>query len=167
MDENMAPRKVFFSYHYERDQMRAIKVRDLCMTFPGMEVRGFWDMDSWIEARDQGKSAINAWIDKELEGTSVTVVLIGFETYDIDYIDHAIIQSCKQGNSFLGIKIHKLKDLGGSHDLIGKNPLHKYKIGSEEESVLADIFHEYIWHIDDGEKNLAGWIEEAAGIIEG
>lgn len=167
MDAIVEPRKVFFSYHYERDQMRAIRVRDLCLTYPEIDARGFWEIDAWIDASNQGESAINAWIDKELKGTTVTVVLIGFETYDIDYVDHAIIQSCQQGNAFLGIKIHKLEDLGGSHDLIGKNPLHKYRIGNEKNSVLSSIFHEQIWHEDDGEKNLSNWIKEAAKIVEG
>jgi len=162
----MNPRKVFFSYHYERDQMRALKVRDLCLTYPGIEARGFWDGDSWIAAKNKGTDAIKSWIDDQLKGTTVTVVLIGFETYDVDYIDHTILQSCKQGNAFIGIKIHKLKDLGGSHDLIGKNPLHKYRVGNEKDSVLSMIFKEYIWHKDNAEENLPDWIEEAAKIIE-
>ena len=70
-------RKVFFSFHYERDVWRAGQIRNSWVTKPNRETAGFWDSASWEEVKKKGEDAIHRWIDNQLNGTSVTVVLIG------------------------------------------------------------------------------------------
>jgi hypothetical protein len=41
------------------------------------ESAGFWDAAAWEEVKKKGNDAIEKWIDDQLKGTSVTVVLIG------------------------------------------------------------------------------------------
>src|SRR3990167_10356932 len=68
-------RRVFFSFHYERDIWRAGQIRNSWVTKPDRESAGFWDSASWEEVKKKGEEAIQRWIDKQLEGTSVTVFL--------------------------------------------------------------------------------------------
>ncbi len=158
-------RKIYFSFDYERDRYRVCQIKDICMRDEDNIVTGDWDLESWQIAKNVGNDAIFAWVNKELEDTLVTVVLIGHNSYDLDYMDYAISESCKQGNAILGVRIDKMLDLGGSFDLAGKNPLNKFKINETE--TLDDIFPVYEWTQDGGEKNFNKWIDEAIKCLEG
>ena len=86
-------RRVFFSFHYERDAWRASQVRNSWVTKPDREAAGFWDAAEWEKVKKQGDAAIKRWIDKGLEGTSVTVVLIGTETCSRKWVRYEIQKS--------------------------------------------------------------------------
>jgi hypothetical protein len=156
-------RRVFFSFHYERDVWRAGQVRNSWVTKPDRKSAGFWDAAEWEEVKKEGKTAIQNWIDRQLEGTSVTVVLIGYETNDREYVDYEIEQSYKRGNGMLGIYIHNLKDNEKKTDLKGKNPFDYFSINKNGRKVyFSEIYPTYDWVNDDGYNNLGDWIEEAA-----
>lgn len=89
-------RKTFFSFHFERDSWRAGQVRNSGL-FKGNEA-GFIDKADWEEVKRKGDQAIKKWIDDQLYGTSVTVVLIGNETAERKYVGYEIEQSAKRGN---------------------------------------------------------------------
>jgi hypothetical protein len=72
-------RRVFFSFHYDNDINRSMTVRNSWVT-QGKEAAGFIDKAEFEQIKRKGESAIHRWIDRQLEGTSVTVVLIGSET---------------------------------------------------------------------------------------
>ena len=70
-------RKVFFSFHYE-DVTRANVVRNsniIAKQYIGAS--RFYDRSLWEAAKTTGPKAVKAVIDPQLEGTSVTCVLIG------------------------------------------------------------------------------------------
>src|SRR3989338_1966278 len=115
-------RKVFFSFHYERDVWRAGQIRNSWVTKSDRETAGFWDSASWEEVKKKGEDAIHRWIDNQLNGTSVTVVLIGAETNDRPYVDYEIKKSRKIGNGLLAIYINNMKNQSGMTDTKGKNP---------------------------------------------
>ena len=73
-------RRAFFSFHHGRDSWRIGQVRNCWVTKPDRESAGFWDAAEWEEVKLKTPEVIRKWIDKQLEGTSVTVVLIGAET---------------------------------------------------------------------------------------
>jgi len=79
-------RRSFFSFHYERDVWRAGQVRNSWVT-QDRQAAGFWDAAKWEEVKKKGDEAIKKWIDDQLKGTSVTVVLIGAETSTRQYVD--------------------------------------------------------------------------------
>lgn len=83
-------RRVFFSFHYERDIWRASQIRNSWVTKPDRKTAGFWDAASWEEVKKKGEDAILRWIDNQLNGTSVTVVLIGAETSERKYVGYEI-----------------------------------------------------------------------------
>lgn len=145
MIKNMA-RKVFFSFKY-KDVSRAMVVRNSWIT-QGKEAAGFIDSAAFEEVKRQGDQAIKNWIDKQLEGTSVTVVLVGEKTCSSRWVKYEIEKSKERGNGLIGIDISKIKDLqGNTSDRCGQIP-HGYEF--------------YLWFKENGYKNMGDWIEKAA-----
>src|SRR5215470_5357994 len=101
MRKKMA-RRVFFSFHYENDVWRAGQVRNSWVT-KDRQTAGFWDAASWEEVKRKGKPAVEKWIDDQLTGTSVTVILIGAETSEREYVGYEIKKSHDKGNGLVGI----------------------------------------------------------------
>lgn len=145
-------RRVFFSFHYERDVWRASQVRNSWVTKPDREAAGFWDAAAWEEVKKKGEEAIRRWINKQLEGTSVTVVLIGAETSERKYVQYEINQNWDRGNGLIGIYIHNLKDRNGKTDIKGTDPF--VKLGYKG-------IRTYNWVSDNGYENLGDWVEAA------
>jgi hypothetical protein len=124
-------RRVFFSFHYERDIVRVNQVRN-CWVTQDREVAGFWDASLWEEAKKKGDAAIKKMIDNALENTSVTVVLIGSETADREYVRYEISQSHNRGNGLLGVYVHDLKNFQGK--LMPKEPILLTGYGSRRDT---------------------------------
>jgi len=155
-------RRVFFSFHYERDAWRAGQVRNSWVTID-RESAGFWDSAAWEEVKRKGNVAIETWIDDQLKGTSVTVVLIGAETSSRPYVGYEIKQSHIRGNGLIGIYIHNLKDMYSRTDIRGGNPFDNWSVEREGRKVLfSSLYPTYDWVNDDGRNRMGIWIEAAA-----
>jgi len=155
-------RRVFFSFHYERDIWRASQVRNSWVT-KDREDAGFIDAASWEEIQKQGDDAIKRWINNQLDGTSVTVVLIGAETSGRKWVDYEIEQSYNKKNGLLGVYIHNMKDQNGRTDTKGSNPFSRWYIERDGKKVFfSDIYPTYDYVNDDGYNNFADWVEKAA-----
>lgn len=130
------------------------------------------DAAAWEEVRRKGDAAIKAWIDSEMNGTSVTVVLIGTETSTRPFVKYEIEQSYKRQNGLLGVYIHRVKDSSKSISRRGKNPLDNFTasvdhpfwgfLGRKVEKKYSEIFQTFDWINDDGRRNIVSWIEAAA-----
>src|ERR1700730_7844826 len=96
-------RRVFFSFKYE-DVSRAMVVRNSWVT-QGREAAGFIDAAAFEALKKTGDPAIKAWIDNQLNGTSVTVVLVGNGTCNSRWVKYEIEKSEAIGNGLLGIDI--------------------------------------------------------------
>jgi hypothetical protein len=155
-------RRVFFSFHYERDVWRANVVRNSWVTQDRVAA-GFWDASLWEEAKRRGDAAIKRMIDDALIGTSVTAVLIGVETYDRDWVKYEIRESYDRGNGLLGIYINNIANQNGITDTTGPNPFN-YLYGTKAgvRVSLSTLCPSYYWFGEDGYKNFGGWIEQAA-----
>lgn len=151
-------RHTFFSFHYERDVWRAGQVRNSWVTQERV-ASGFFDKAAWEEVKKKGDAAIKAWIDAQLKGTSVTVVLIGAETATRDYVNYEITQSWAKNNGLLGVYIHNLKDSAQKTDAKGANPFNQWTF--KRNGVVVSI-PTYDWVSDNGYANLGSWIETAA-----
>lgn len=114
-------RRVFFSFHYQRDIWRVNVVRNSGVV-EGSAAAGFQDASLWEETKKKGDAAIKKLIENGLVGTSVTVVLIGAETASRKYVNYEIEQSIARGNGLLGIYIHNIKDRNGNTDYPGAAP---------------------------------------------
>ena len=98
--------------------------------------------------KKQGDQAIKNWINKQLEGTSVTVVLVGEKTCTSRWVKYEIEKSKERGNGLLGIDVSKIKDLQGNT--------------SERCGQIPSGYDFYLWNKDDGYNNMGDWIEKAA-----
>jgi hypothetical protein len=156
-------RRVFFSFHYENDINRSMTVRNSWVT-QGKESAGFIDKAAFEQIKRQGDAAVHRWIDQQLEGTSVTVVLIGSETLNRPFVQYEICKSLQRGNAVIGVYIHGIKDMrtsmtsykGNPHTIVGH---YGDKSPAYFDSV-ADGIYDYV--TQNGYVNLGTWIEKAA-----
>lgn len=114
-------RRVFFSFHYQRDIWRVNQIRSMSNVI-GSAAAGFQDASLWEEAKKKGDAAIKKLIDESLKNTSVTVVCIGAKTAGRKYINYEIQKSIDRGNGIVGIQIHHLKNQKGEVDELGATP---------------------------------------------
>lgn len=156
-------RQSFFSFRYKKDNWRAGIVRNSWVT-QDRKASGFFDSAEWEEVKKKTDSAIEVWIDGQLKGTSVTVVLIGADTAGKKWINYEITSSHKKGNGLLGIHIHNLKDSQGNVTTKGKNPFENFVFKNSKGGVVT--YPVYDWVIDDGYTNMGTWIEAAAKSAE-
>jgi hypothetical protein len=140
-------RKVFFSFHYQRDLWRVNVVRNSTIV-EGVAAAGFSDASLWEEVKKKGDAAIKSLIDEALDGTSATVVLIGAETANRKYVTYEIEQTIARGKGLLGVKIHNIKDSNGNSDYPGavpaaltaaNAPIYTYEYGKLGEWVDAAL----------------------------
>ena len=100
-------RRVFFSFDYDD-------------VFPVNIVRNRWVMQDpsareFVDAANREKqknepSVIRRWINDQLDGCSVTAVLIGWQTSKSKWIKYEIEKSRELKKGILGIYIHKIPD---------------------------------------------------------
>lgn len=156
-------RRVFFSYHFQRDAWRANQVRHSWVPHPDREAAGFFDAAEQEEVKRQSEESIKRWIDRQLQNTSITAVLIGEETAGRPYVQYEIEKSVERGNGLLGIRIDSLKNKRGKRGTWGENPLDHYYVDKGSGEVpLSNIFPTYQWKEDRGRKYMSDWVEEAA-----
>jgi MTH538 TIR-like domain (DUF1863) len=139
-------RRVFFSFKYD-DVSRAMVVRNSWVT-QGKEAAGFIDAAGFEELKEEGDDAIKEWIDDQLDGTSVTVVLVAKDTCSSRWVKYEIEKSEELGHGLLGIDVSQIKDFDGDT--------------SEQCGHIPKGYKFYLWNKDGGYDNMGDWIEEAA-----
>lgn len=158
-------RRVFFSFHYEKDIFRVSQVRNSGLIKGGYKQSGFIDHAEWEQLERQGEAAVKRWINSQLDGATVTVVLIGPETANRPWVNYEIKRSHELGLGLLGIYIHQLKcPRNGMSWFKGDNPFSKVVVEDHWliPKTLADTVRVYDWVDNDGYNNMGRWIEEAA-----
>jgi Thoeris protein ThsB, TIR-like domain len=144
-------RRVFFSFHYQNDIWKVNIIRNSHIV-EGSAAAGFQDASIWEAAKTQGDDAVHRLINRGLENTSVTCVLIGTFTAQRKYVDYEIEQSIKRGNGLLGIHINNIgginKGISGIFDSIP---------GTVPAGLIRHNAPVYTW---DREK-FGEWVEDA------
>lgn len=154
-------RKIFFSFHYERDAWRAGQVRNSNVV-SSEDRYGFVDAVDWESIKKKGDDAISKWIGDQLKNTSVTVILVGAETADREWVQHEIVKSWNRDNGIVAVRIHNIKDQDQKTDTVGPNPLDDFKL--PDGTILSSVCKTYDWVTNDGRKNLGKWADEAFDI---
>jgi MTH538 TIR-like domain (DUF1863) len=139
-------RKVFFSFKYD-DVHRAMNVRN-SNVIAGAIKSGFIDKADFEAVERAGDAAIKKWIDGQLHGTSVTVVLVGANTNKSRWVKYEIDQSVARGNGILTIDVSKIADLNGKT--------------TDCCALRVDGCSHYLWNNGNGRDNLGAWVEAAA-----
>lgn len=156
-------RQVFFSFHYQRDIFRVNTIRKHDLTKNSLAEAGYVDHSLWEKSKLQGDAALRKLIDDGLAGSSVTVVLIGYETAGRRWVDYEIRQSHVRGNGMLGIYINRIPSINDTTDPRGKNPLDDHTTIVQGQTVkLSSIYKTYDWVGDSGYANFGAWVEAAA-----
>jgi hypothetical protein len=151
-------RKVFFSFHYERDVRRIQQVRNSWVVREKGTSQPFYDAADFEEAKRRA-GGIEKWIEEQLKGCSVTAVLFGAETYNREWVKHEILRSYQLKMGILAIDIHNIRDPLKGTDVQGRNPLGLWRDGDRP---FTSMYRTYDWVRDDGYNNIGGWIEQAA-----
>jgi len=155
-------RKVFFSFHYSRAILKIGQIRNVwLLPKSGHETQPFLDKAEWESIKRSGNKAIQNWIDSQIKGTSVTVVLIGAETYKRPWVQYEITQSHKLRKGMLGIDMYGMKDLRGNYDYSqGVNPFSQHIFKDAAGRVVT--YPVYSWAYNNGRVNISAWVEQAA-----
>lgn len=85
-------RRVFFSFDWD-DVWRVNQVRNMWVAKGSYELAGFVDVAKIEKVKRATDNAIKNWIGEQLEGTSVTCVLIGSYTHLSRWVKYEIEQS--------------------------------------------------------------------------
>ncbi len=154
-------RNAFFSFHYRPDNWRAAQVRNMGVVEGN---RPATDND-WETIAGAGERAIKRWIDQEMHGTSVVIVLVGASTAGRPWINYEIEKAWRDGRGVLGVNVHSLEDHCGQKSLKGTCPFAPISVDGLPLSTVAKVYsppymsstsvHAYI------EENLSDWVESA------
>ena len=106
------------------------------------------DAADFEKIKRQGDAAIKRWLDNQLKGTSVTVVLVSSRKCSSRWVRYEIAKSEQIGNGLLGIDISKIKYFfGRTADLCG---------------TISKGYPFYLWYKAAEYNNMGRWIEGAA-----
>src|ERR1700722_3356162 len=147
-------RKVFFSFHYDHDVRRVVQVRNSWVIRPGDEAQPFYDSAEFEQAKKYA-GGIEKWIEEQLKGTSVTVVLFGAQTYEREWVRYEIKRSHELGKGILAIDIHRMKDPQQGADVQGENPLAYWSATRNGvKTSFTELYKTYDWVGDNGYANM-------------
>ena len=157
-------RHVFFSFDWD-DVWRVNQVRNSWVAKGSYTAAGFVDHADIETLKKNTDLAIKRWINKQMDRTSVTCVLIGSHTAYNKWVKSEIEQSIKKENGLLGVYIHNLKDRHGWTSTKGNSPFRQPPfnfVPTTNTNLVYPCCSYYDWVSGDGYKNLGNWIEKAA-----
>lgn len=164
-------RFVFFSFAY--DDVKNFKVNVVRQSWLiNNSEETFIDGSIWEKEKLKTPTVIKNLIDKGMNKTSVTAVLIGDDTANRRWVNYEIVKSFDKGNGLIGIHINRIR---GKHQVIsgrGLNPLdrlgflvsedgnkiHFYELKNRKWEVYSDLpminnkksntiyFNDHWWH---------------------
>jgi hypothetical protein len=155
-------RKAFFSFHYVPDAWRASQVRNMGLVEGDPPVTD----NDWETVTRGGEAAIERWIDRQMEGKSCAIVLIGANTAGRKWITHEIKTAWNSGKGVFGIHIHNLKDHNSAQSPRGGNPFEHLALDATRKlsSVVSSYdppYSDSTWVYSYIKENLDGWVEAA------
>lgn len=166
-----AKRRVFYSFHYKPDVIRASQVRQIG-AIEGNKSATDNEWEKITSSKDEATKdkAIKKWIEDQMDGRTCCVVLVGKDTANRKWINHEIVKAWNDGLCVVGIYIHGLKNFEGQISAQGDNPFDYITHNSTKKKLSSivkcynpagsDSKERYAWV----EKHLANAIEEAIRI---
>lgn len=129
-------RRVFYSFHYQADIFRVNHIRKAGQFRKLDKERAPTPLDRslWEEAKLKNPGALMSMIDRGLEGTSVTCVLAGYETWNRQWVRYEIAKSLQRGNGLVVVTIHNCNCPKNGYDLPGPNPLDHMAVGYDAQN---------------------------------
>jgi len=134
-------KRVYFAFHYQDVlDFRANVVRNHWMTKPDRAAAGFFDASIWETAKKTGSTAVKRLINSGLDGTTVTCVLIGSQTYVRPWVRYETLKSFRKGNAILAIHINSIRGKDQATKSKGLNPLSYVGVTFSESGLTATLW---------------------------
>lgn len=149
-------RRVFFSFHFARDAWSVGQIRNSWLGNPDHQAQPILDKAAWEQVERRGDAAIQNWIDQQMNGTSVTAVLIGPQTLSRRWVKYEVDQSLKAGKGILGITMENMIQADRTSDVWTQYQTYGPFTGPARTAPV------YSWINDNGRQNLSTWVETAA-----
>jgi hypothetical protein len=156
--------RVFFSFHYKADCVRAGQIRNMGV----VEGNPAANDNDWESITRGGDIRIMSWIDEQMKYRPCTVVLIGTDTAGRKWINYEIRKTWADHKGLFGIYVHNLLDFGGRQSARGRNP---FEVVYPEGDIWTPLSRYVMTHdppYNDSKQvykyisdNIATWIAEA------
>lgn len=113
---------VFFAFDRALDSARAEMLRER-WDGPDRTSSGFCDDSTWASVQMRGVEGVVDWVQSEMVGSDVVVVLIGAETTFCGHVKTAIERGVEAGLGVVGIRVHQIPGADGMRGMPGPDPL--------------------------------------------
>lgn len=156
-------RRVFYSFHFQRDAWRAAQVRNIGITEHDEPVSD----NTWEQIRRRGNAAIQKWIDDQMATRSCVIVLIGSETASRQWVNYEIRKAWNDRKGLFGIYINRLLNQNRETSRKGINPFANVRLN--DGSILSQYVAVYDAVASSNSRdvyayisgNLEQWVERA------
>jgi Thoeris protein ThsB, TIR-like domain len=139
---------VFFCFDYQDAlDLRAAIINTRWLSDSQRSSEGFFDQSEWAQAVSDGDDAVKELLDSSLIKTTVTLVLIGTDTYSKRWVRYVICKSLSMGKRVIGININKIQLANIEIKEYGMNPFDFLAIKYHQDGKAVDII----------EKNKGNW----------
>jgi hypothetical protein len=141
-------KRVYFCFHYQDViDFRANVVRNHWLTKNDREAAGFFDASIWETAKKTSDLAVKRLINKGLENTTVSCVLVGSQTYGRRWVSYEIMKGMREGNKIFAVHINKIKGKDEKTKNIGPNPLYYlgYQFSQDGKTIHLYDFVDSKW----------------------
>jgi len=142
-------RHVFFSFDYaDVKNFKVNVVRNSWLL--SEEDESFVDGSIWEKSKIKRALEIKAIIDKGLDGTSATAVLIGATTSSRRFVRYEIVKSFAKGNGIIGVHINRIRGKAGI-TARGLNPLDRLAMSISKDGKKIHFYElrNYRWRVFD------------------
>lgn len=157
----MPRRSIFYSFHFDNDVFRVQQVRNI----GALEGNEPVSANDWETVKRGGSSAIERWIDANMNRRHCVIVLIGSETASREWVRYEIIKAWNEKRGLFGIHIHNLKCPRSGVCAKGPNPFEAitFTNGQPMSSVINTYDPDAFWSsaYADISSRLEGWVEAA------
>jgi hypothetical protein len=140
-------RRVFFSFHYQKDIWRVNQVRNSGEFTDVTGVDTFYDNSLWEAAKKKGEAALKKLIAEGMHNSSMTTVLAASETWRRPWVVYEMVKSFERGNGLMTLWIDQVKDAAGKTSTRGYNPLAcvNFELTSDGKAAAITYYDGSIW----------------------
>lgn len=79
-------------------------------------------MGLWEKAQRSEGDGLRRLINRGMDGTSVTCVCVGAETWSRYWVRYELLRTFVEGKGLLGVRVHSIANFDGKTDAPGDNP---------------------------------------------
>ena len=153
-------RRVFFSFHHQEDIFQVMQVRNSWNLPAFRDSQPILDKAEFEKIKLRGQDAVKSWIDTQMKGCGVLVVLIGEHTHSRPWVKYEIASAHLQKMGILGISLGGMKTMNG-YETKGYG-LSPFNFVYPNSQIYVPEYPIYNWVTNFGRENIGNWVENAA-----